>query len=182
MQRLMSPSSTSVQHAMNTLNEPVAKRIAKLFRLLASDFDGEVLNAARKMKQQLDAEGLSFNDIATVIENHQGEIEEKKYSDADAELIFAKGVEKGRKEEAHKREAPPEFYNADGSPRWYEIAMFCQSNVAQLHSEWERNFVNDMPSKIIKFGKPTEKMIPHLLAIFVKLGGYYDPKTTHVHR
>jgi hypothetical protein len=43
---------------MSALNEPVAKRIAKLFRMLGSDFDGEVLSAARKMKQQLGAEGL----------------------------------------------------------------------------------------------------------------------------
>ena len=63
---------------MSTLNEPIAKRIAKLFRLLASDFDAEALNAARRMKQLLAVGGLSFNDIATVIENANGEIEEKK--------------------------------------------------------------------------------------------------------
>ena len=134
------------------------------------------------MRQLLTVEGLSFNDIATVIENCNGEIEEKKYSDTDAEIIFTKGVEKGRAEEARKREAPPEFYDTDGQPRWYEIAMFCQQNSAQLHSDWEQNFTSDMPSKIIKFGKPTDKQIPHLLAIFVKLGGYYDPKTTHLLR
>ena len=64
---------------MSMLDELVAKRVAKLFRLLASDFDGEVLSAARRMKQQLAAEGLSFNDIATVIEQANGEIEERKY-------------------------------------------------------------------------------------------------------
>ncbi len=32
---------------MSALNEPVAKRIAKLFRLLASDFDGEVCSMPR---------------------------------------------------------------------------------------------------------------------------------------
>ena len=73
---------------MSTLNEPVAKRIAKLFRLLASDFDGETLAAARRMKQLLAVEGLSFNDIATVIENANGEIEERKYSETDAKIIF----------------------------------------------------------------------------------------------
>ena len=61
-----------------------------------------------------------------VIENTSGEIEEKKYSDTDAEIIFAKGVEKGRAEEARKQTAPPEFYDADGYPRWNEIAVFCQ--------------------------------------------------------
>jgi hypothetical protein len=166
---------------MSTLNEPIAKRIAKLFRMLSSDYDGEVLAAVNRMKSLFKDERLTFHDIATVIENCNGEIEEKKYSDTDAEIIFAKGVEKGRTEEVRKQQAPPEFYDADGSPRWYEIAMFCQQNRAQLRSEWERNFANDVPARIIKFGKPTENMIPHLLGIFVKLGGKYDPKTAHIH-
>jgi len=166
---------------MVALNEPIAKRVAKLFRLLASDFDGEVLNAARRMKEQLVAEGLSFNDIATVIENANGEIEERKYSDADAEIIFAKGVEKGRKEEVRKQQAPPEYYDADGQPRWYETAVFCQQNSGRLNG-WEQNFANGMPEKIIKYGAPTEKQTTHVLAIFVKLAGRYDPKTAHVRR
>src|SRR6516164_1247175 len=148
---------------MSTLNEPIAKRIAKLFRLLASDFDAEALNAARRMKQLLAVGGLSFNDIATVIENANGEIEEKKYSDSDAEIIFTKGVEKGRAEEARKREAPPEFYDTDGQPRWYEIAVYCQQNSAQLRNDWERSFANDMPGNIIKYSAPTEKQAKHLL-------------------
>ena len=167
---------------MSALNEPIAKRIAKLFRMLSSDYDNEVLAAVSRMKTLFKAEGLSFSDIATVIENANGEIEEKNYSDTDAEIIFTKGVEKGRAEEARKREAPPEFYDTDGQPRWYEIAVYCQQNSTQLRNEWERNFANDIPGRIIKFGKPTEKMIPHLLAIFVKLGGHYDPKTANVRR
>src|SRR6516165_7307606 len=155
---------------MNTLNEPIAKRIGKLVRMFGSDNEHERGNALERLVVVLKEEKISFNDLATVIENANGEIEAKKYSDTDAEIIFAKGVEKGRTEEARKQQAPPEFYDADGAPRWYEIAMFCQGNVAQLYSEWERNFVNDMPSRIIKFGKPTERMIPHLLAIFVRLG------------
>src|SRR6516164_5273768 len=162
--------------AMLTLNEPIAKRVAKLFRLLASDFDGEVLNAARRMKEQLVAEGLSFNDIATVIENANGEIEERKYSDADAEIIFAKGVEKGRKEEIRKQQAPPEFYDAEGQPRWNEIALFCQQNIARLRSSWEQTFINDMAGNTL-WREPTPKQAKHLLAIFVKLGGRYARET-----
>jgi hypothetical protein len=166
---------------MAELNDSTAKRIAKLIRLMSSEHDGEWGNAVRKLKLVLSNERLTFNDIATVIENANGEIEERKYSDADAEVIFARGVEKGRVEEAHKQQAPPEFYDADGQPRWYEIAVFCQQNSSRLN-EWEQGFVSDMPEKMIRFGKPTEKQLPHLLAIFVKLGGYYDPKATHVHR
>jgi hypothetical protein len=164
---------------MNSMVVSVAKRVAKLFRLLGSDFDGEVLNAARRMKHQLAAEGLSFNDLAVVIENAAGEIEERKYSDADAEIIFARGIEKGRKEEAQKRDAPPEFYDSDGRPRWSEIALFCQKNIGRLRDDWERTFINDMAGKTL-WRQPSEKQSKHLIAIFVKLGGPYDPKATNL--
>jgi hypothetical protein len=166
---------------MSTLNELIAKRIARLMRMLGSSYEGEWHNAVTMMKRTLEAEKLTFNDIATVIENHQGEIEEKKYSDTDAEIIFAKGVEKGRKEEARKQQAPPEFYDADGQPRWNEIALFCQKNTARLRSEWERTFVGDMAGKTL-WSQPTEKQAKHLLAIFVKLGGHYDAKATDLRR
>jgi hypothetical protein len=42
---------------MNTLNEPAAKRIATLFRLLESNFEGEVLGAVAAMKRLFAAEG-----------------------------------------------------------------------------------------------------------------------------
>src|SRR5262245_62685737 len=161
---------------MSALNEPAAKRVAKLVRLLGSDFDGEVLAVARQMRTQLAAEGLSFNDIATVIENHNGEIEERKYSDSDAEVIFARGMEKGRTEEAQRRELPPDFYDADGHPRWNEIALFCRKHVAQLRSDWEREFVTDMAGKTL-WRQPSEKQAKHLIAIFIRLGGVYEPNS-----
>jgi hypothetical protein len=164
---------------MSALNEPIAKRIGRLMRMLGSSYEGEWHNAVTMMKRTLEAERLTFNDIATVIENHQGEIEERKYSDADAEIIFARGVEKGRVEEARKQQAPPEFYDADGQPRWSEIALFCQKHVTQLRSTWEREFINDMAGKTL-LREPTPKQAKHLLAIFVKLGGSFDPKTTHL--
>jgi hypothetical protein len=167
---------------MGSINETTAKRAAKLFRLLASDFDGEVLSAARRLKQQLDAEGLSINDIATVIENANGEIEELKYSDTDAEVIYQKGVEQGRVEAAQKQTTPPEFFDEFGEPRWYEIAVYCQQNSARLRSQWEQGFANDIPGSVAKYGRPTERQIPFLLAIFVKLGGNCPPEIIRRYR
>jgi hypothetical protein len=157
------------------------ERIADLFRLLESDHEGEVMGAVAAMKRLCRSEGLAFADIAIAISNHQGEIEEKKYSDSDAEIIFARGVEKGRIEEARKQQAPPEFYDADGYPRWNEIALFCRKSSDRLHNEWERTFINDMAGKTL-LREPTKKQAKHLLAIFVKLGGCYDPKATHLRR
>src|SRR5262245_18024024 len=115
---------------MNALNEPVARKIARLFRLFGSNFVGEAQNAFAAMRRLVANEGLTFNDIAAVIENHQGEIEELKYSDADAAIIFAQGVEKGREEEARRKEqiAPTDYYDAGGQPRWDAIAAFCQKH------------------------------------------------------
>jgi hypothetical protein len=166
---------------MSALNESAARRIAKLFRLLASDFDGEVLNAVRRMKAQLASDGLSLNDIAAVIESLNGEIEERRYSDADAAIIFTRGVERGRSEEAQRRTAPPEFYDADGRPRWNEIALFCQKNQERLRGDWERTFIADMAGNTL-WRAPSDKQAKHLLAIFVKLGGHYDPDAANVCR
>jgi hypothetical protein len=164
---------------MSALDETVTRKIGKFIRLLGSPFEGEAHNALRKLKTLIEAEGLTFNDIATVIENHQGEIEERKYSDTDLEIIFAKGKEKGRAEAARANTAPPEFYDADGQPRWNEIALFCQKNESRLRDEWERTFVNDMAGKTV-WRLPSDKQAKHLIAIFVKLGGYYDPNAAHL--
>ena len=159
---------------MTALNESVAKRIAKLFRSLSSDFDGEVLGAVAAMKRLFAAEGLSFHDIAAVIESCNGEIEERKYSDADAEVIFARGVAKGRVAEAQKQQAPPEFYDGDGRPRWYDMALYCQRNAGQLRSQWEKEFIADIAGKVLGTA-PSPKQAKCILKIFVKLGGYCDP-------
>jgi hypothetical protein len=165
---------------MSALNEPVAKRIADLIRMLGSTHDGEILAAVAAIKRLFKAERLDFHDIATVIESCNGAIEERKYSDADAEIIFTRGVEKGRAEQQQQEMSPPEFYDADGHPRWNEIALFCQRNNARLRSDWEKSFVDDMAGNTV-WRQPTEKQAKHLLAIFVKLGGSYDPKTARIY-
>jgi hypothetical protein len=154
---------------MSTLTEPVAKRIATLFRMLSSGFEGEVLNAVAAIKRLLAAEGLAFNDIATVIESCNGEIEERKYSDSDAEIIFARGVEKGRAEQVRVQAGPPEFYDADGYPRWNAIALFCQKNHRRLRPI-EQGFVDDMAGSTL-WREPSEKQARWLLSIFLRLGG-----------
>jgi len=159
---------------MTTLTEPVAKRVATLVRKLASDFDGEVLSVVAAMKRVFLAEGLSFHDIATVIESCDGEIAERKYSDADAKVIYERGKAAGR---AEQQNGDLEFYHADGAPRWYEIAVFCQRNVERLSrtSDREKEFIADMPGKLLG-REPSLAQAKWLLTIFVKLGGQVDAK------
>jgi hypothetical protein len=143
-------------------------------------YDGEVMGAVRAMKRLFVAERLTFHDIATVIESCNGEIEERKYSDSDAQVIFARGVEKGREEEARQRDVPPDFYDIDGKPRWHEIALFCQKDMTRLR-ENERTFVNDIAGQLL-WRSPSPKQAKWLLTIFVKLGGHCDSKTMHLYR
>ncbi|WP_028164088.1 hypothetical protein [Bradyrhizobium elkanii] len=152
------------------LTETTAKRIATLFRMLSSEYPGEILGAVAAMKRLFANEGLSFHEIANVIESCNGEIEERKYSDADAEIIFQRGVEKGRSEQ---QPPPLDYYEEDGSPRWHEIALFCRNNTAKLKGDWEQEFITDMVSRtLVKTLTPRQQKF--LFAIFVRLGGPYD--------
>lgn len=155
---------------MGALNEPIARRIATLFRLLGSDFDGEVLGAVAAMKRLFAAEGLSFNDIATVIGNGNGEIEERKYSDSDVEIIFARGVEKGRAE-SRGRSLSTSYFDDDGEPRWAEIAKFCHEHPAlRSLKPNEQEFIDELQAKL-RWRSPSRAMGGFALSIFWKLGG-----------
>jgi hypothetical protein len=118
---------------MSALKEATAKRLAKYFRLLASDHDGEVSAALQAAKRLLASEGLNFNDIGIVIENAVAdgplEIEPKKYTDTEANKIYEMGKQDGRAEEANNRPAvePTEYYDAAGNPIWNAMALYCQS-------------------------------------------------------
>jgi hypothetical protein len=148
----------------------LAKRIGTLIRLMGSDFEGEATGAVAGLRRLLPGEGLTFGDIAIAIENCNGEIEQLKYSDTDAEAIYTRGVEKGReKGRAEAEVGPAEYFESDGTPKWPEIAMFCQRKGERLH-ETERDFVDDMAGSTM-WRIPTEKQGKWLLSIFIKLGG-----------
>jgi hypothetical protein len=143
--------------AMSSLNEPVAKRIATLFRMLSSDYEGEVLNAVTAMKRLFAIEGLAFNDIATVIESCNGEIEERKYSRAES---------RGRLLSAN-------YFDEDGEPRWAEIAKFCHEHPAlRSLKPNEQEFIDELQTKL-RWRSPSRAMGGFALSIFWKLGGSF---------
>jgi hypothetical protein len=148
----------------------LARRIGRLVRMMASTYESEALVALTKLGQMLPAEGLSFNEIATLIENCDGAIEERKYSDSDAKIIFEKGMERGAENARAEAAAPPEYYDEAGQPRWVEITFFCQSKRERLRPQ-EQNFVDDMAGRAVWGREPTEKQGRWLLSIFVRLGG-----------
>jgi hypothetical protein len=152
---------------MAVLEETTAKRLATLVRLiLGSSFEGEVQASIAAAKRLLASESLSPNDLGTVIENANGEIEALKYSDSDADKIYKQGLAEGRAEGVRES---PEFYDENGEPRWHEVAMFCQQNAPRLRGN-EQEFIDDMAGRTM-WREPTEKQAKWLLSIFIRLGG-----------
>src|SRR5262245_31447928 len=150
----------------------LAKRIGALMRLMASDHEGEAIGALRGLRRLLPTERLEFSDVETLIENCDGRIEQVKYSDTEAATFFNSGVEKGKAEAVSRGTILPEdFYHEDGSPRWLEIAVWCQERSARLRPK-EQEFIDDMAGRLQWVGrKPTEKQGQWLSSIFFQLGG-----------
>ena len=148
----------------------LAKRIGKLIRLMGSSFEGEAIGAVTGLRRLMQTEGIAFNDLALLVENCDGRIEEKRYSDADAEVIFARGVGQGRIDEARYRPQaePTEYYDADGEPQWHAIALYCQRHYESLEQK-HREFIDDMTGNTL-WRAPTEKQGKYLLSLFYRLG------------
>lgn len=156
---------------MPVLEETTAKRLGTMIaKIIGSDFDAEALVARHAVRRLLASEGLSPNDVATVIENASGEIEALKYSDSDADAIYKQGLAEGRAKGAQE---PPEFYDENGDPRWHEMALFCQRNAPRLRAN-ELTFIDDIAGRTL-WHEPTEKQGKWLSSIFIRLGGRRPP-------
>jgi isopenicillin N synthase-like dioxygenase len=166
--------------------DPITERICKLVRMFGAEEN--VANVAfAKLRNFFAQETLSFNDLATVIEKAA----KGYYSGEEVIAAAAKAKEFGEQSgyAKAKREAsgPPEFYDSDGEPRWYEIARFIDERKSRLNG-WERGFVEGDANRgslvvnMAKFGSPTPKQTKHVLGIFIKLGGTVPPEVVQRYR
>lgn len=147
----------------------LARQIGTMIRMIGEEREEVAISAMHGLRRLLPGKGLAFSDLAILVENANGEIEQLKYSDQDAEKIFAKGRERGREEQARQQYGSAKFFDADGRPHWNAIALFCQDHHGKLKAH-EQQFVDDMTGKTLSY-EPTEKQAKWLLAIFYRLGG-----------
>jgi hypothetical protein len=153
----------------------LATRAGKFLRLvLDGGNDNLTLVAAEKLRRLLQSENC---DLAR-------QLETKFYDDADATKIFKRGREREREEISRQPQAPPEYYDADGFPRWDEIALFCQRLIAQgmkrAKNPGEEQFINEMAGKMM-FRQPTRPQGEWLFDIFIRFGGPCNRKTLRFH-
>jgi hypothetical protein len=153
----------------------LAQHVAKLISQLSEP--SSVPQALTALNNFLATEKLNINDVANLIEK-------RGYSADDMTTVFNLGKESARRDlegQQHQLVGQQQIglndcLDTEGNPRWYEIALFCLDNVGRLHSDREKEFVADMPGKMLQYAAPTNAQAKWLLSIFVKLGGRIGPK------
>jgi hypothetical protein len=149
----------------------ITKRIGQFVgMMLGSSSDGESSNAAMALRRFVESEGVPANDLTMILVNWDGQIEEKKYSDSDVEVIFERGKEVGHAEEARNRPQidSTEYYDADGNEQWNAIALYCQQHIKRLRAR-NHEFVDKMASSTL-YREPTPAQGKYLLSLFIQLG------------
>jgi len=152
---------------MTNVLAPIANRLGKLIRMLSSNQDGDVLNAARAIVRTLDNVGLDVHALAAGI---GAPANDKKFSEEEARNIYQHGVAEGRRA-AEQEQNSPVFRNVNlnDEPSWHDIACECAAHSARLRDERERKFVNDMVRWTVHGGEPTEKQAKWLRSIYARV-------------
>jgi hypothetical protein len=149
---------------MTDILAPIVSKLVPLVRMLSSDNEGEVINAARAIVRILKATGTDIHALAERVGSNGG-----KLSEAEMQKLYRAGFEAGVRVGENKHHGNGDFANVDGTRAWHEIARFCQQNDNRLR-ENERQFVNDMAARSV-WREPTEKQAKWLRSIFFRLGG-----------
>jgi hypothetical protein len=143
---------------------PIAEKLRRCLRLLASDSEGEVVAAVRALTRTLKSAGLDIHALADSIGTKNG----KLFTEVQALEIYQRGVVDGR--QAAEREAPVTFHNVEHEdPTWHDIACECARHPDRMYGEHEERFVNRMVRKTVRGGEPTEKEARWLRFIYARV-------------
>jgi hypothetical protein len=141
---------------------PIAGKLQRLIRLLASDRDGEVLAAARALIRTLESAKLDIHALADNIAND--------YSEADVLRARDLGIAEGRRlEQQEHGEAMFRNVNIDDEPSWNEIARECARHPHRMYGEHEKNFVDQMVRRTARGGEPKPKQADWLRKIYARV-------------
>jgi hypothetical protein len=147
---------------MSSTLAPIADKLGKLLRLLASDRDGEVVAAAKAIKRTLASADLDIHALADGVETSA----DKKFSEDDAQEIYRQAFEDGRRKA--EQDQPAAFHSVD-EPSWHEIACACRDDDNGNLGPRERKFVLDMVRWTVHGGEPTPKQAKWLRSIYARM-------------
>jgi len=143
---------------------PIAEKVKRCLRLLASNSDGEVLAAARALNRTVKTAGLDVHALADRVSQSNG------LSKADMKKLYDAGVADGRR--AAQKELSGRMFQSvdpDEEPSWFEIASLCRANPQVFWGDHEKEFVDKMCRRTVHGGVPTEKEGNWLRKIYARV-------------
>jgi hypothetical protein len=155
--------------------DAVMPKILPLMRMLSSNVDGEAFNAVRALLRLLANNGLDIHALTDRIERGDN----KPLSAAEMQQIYDKAYEKGFTDgsEHGRRSAviaaqPIGTFAAsvdDGvnGYSWQQIADHCALNKHLFYGK-DLSFIEGLPEKIARWGKPTPNQAPWLKGLFIR--------------
>jgi hypothetical protein len=142
---------------------PIVDKLKRYVRLLSSDVDGEVIAAARALNRTLKSHNSDIHALADSICGPNG----KKFSEDEANEIYFKGVEEGRRQAQNDRKFHDVIEYED--PSWHDIACECAHHFEKLRNGTEREFIQDMVRRTARGGSLSEKQQNWLRNCFVRV-------------
>ena len=144
---------------------PIVSKLAACIRMLSSDKDGDVINAARGLVRMLKGAGADIHVLADRVERPNG----GKLTDAEMRKLYDRGYQDGVRAAENKFHGNEDFRDANTTPTWHDMAKFCQRRSARLGCR-ERDFIDQMAERTV-WRDPTERQGQWLKGIWHRLGG-----------
>jgi hypothetical protein len=143
-----------------SMTPETASKLAKMIKMLSSDQEGDVINAARAIVRTLNNAGADIHEFAAQVEG-------QKLSQADMQRIYDVAFENGKNAAAVDKG----FENTEPPiepPTWHEMATYCCDHDGGRLNEKERKFIDDMVGWTV-YREPSEKQRKWLHALYCKL-------------
>ena len=146
------------------IDEKLAKKLAGIVRLLASNRQGEAAAAMQAFGRTLQSAGADvIHSVAERIE-HPGD----KLSDAEMQEILDAGIKIGLQKAKQQQNGHAGATLQMPSAR--VMALWCYEHIDELHDEKDREFVRSIVSWTRR-REPTPRQQPWLEDIYIKTGG-----------
>ena len=144
---------------------PIADKLKRCVRLLSSDVDGEVIAAARALNRTLKKSNLDIHALADSICVPNG----KKFSEDEAQEIYLKGVEEGRRQAENRQDLKLHDVSEHDQPSWHDMARECARHLDRLRNDTERKFIQDMVRRTACAIRLSEKQQNWLRDCFIRV-------------
>jgi len=128
------------------------EKIEKIFRMLGSEHDGEILNAVCAIRKILNSQNKNFSDLSSVL------FKNRSHFGGDSSDYYAK-------------ERPKYNHTSENKINAEYVEMFIKLTkvVPVKLNEWENKFVNDIYDKNISKGRElSEKQKEHFYRVYNK--------------